>query len=327
MPLQIDVAELGGLVGECIIFGMHFILLCRAARSYILRWRRHENVAWPIPAFAGTMFLLATGQVICDSINIFIAFFHHETRAERIAFMKDATQAVYSWRYGILTVMILVADCLMHYRCYIIWKRRIWIVLLPLTLSLGGCICGFLTIGLARRHALLTLQTQSALLTSFFALTFSANVISTVLLTYKLWKHDRAAKKVLHTAESAFAPVIRIVVESGAMTAAYHLVYVITLETRSEALETTAEMASPVFALISTLLIIRVQHNSDRRETRRSTTRPGMIEFRVAGTATGSDISVAMNTSTSSTHGRSDVEDGKPASKHDKAATNQENIV
>ncbi|KAA1475110.1 hypothetical protein DENSPDRAFT_408850 [Dentipellis sp. KUC8613] len=179
MPLQVDVAELGGLVGECIIFGMYFILLCRATRSYILRWRRHENVAWPIPVFAGTMFLLTTGQVIADSINIFIAFFHHETRAERIAFLQDPTQAMHAWRYSILSVMVFVADCLVHYRCFIVWQRIIWVVLLQFTLSLGGCICGFVTIGLARSHAILTPQTQSALLTSFFALTFSANVIST----------------------------------------------------------------------------------------------------------------------------------------------------
>ncbi|TFY55265.1 hypothetical protein EVG20_g9382 [Dentipellis fragilis] len=272
------------------------------------------------------MFLLAIGQVICDSINIFIAFFHHETRAERIAFMKDPTQAVHSWRYGILTIMILVADCLVHYRCYIIWKRMIWVVLLPFMLSLGGFICGFILIGHAHNRTPLTIQAQSALLTSLFALTFSANVISTVLLTYKLWKHNRAAKKVLHSAESAFAPVIRIVVESGAMTATIHLVYVVTLETRSEALETMAEMATAMFALISTLLIIRVQHNSDRRETRRSTTRPGLVGFRVAGTATGPDISVAMNTSTGSTQRRSDVEDWELALKYDKAATSREDV-
>ncbi|KAA1475120.1 hypothetical protein DENSPDRAFT_909126 [Dentipellis sp. KUC8613] len=327
MPLQIDVAELGGLIGECIVYGMYFVLLCRATHSYVLRWQRHENVAWPIPVFSATMFLLATGQVICDSINIFIAFFHHETRAARIGFMMDPTQTVHSWRYGILTVMILVADCLVHYRCYVVWERIIWIVLLPVTLSLGGfvhssAVCGFIIIGHAHNHAPLTRKAQSALLTSLFALTFSANGISTALLTFKLWRHNRTAKRVLNTAESAFAPIIRIVIESGAMTAAIHLVYVITLETKSEALETMAEMATSMFALISTLLIIRVQHNSDRRDTRRSTTRPGLI----AGSTSGPGISVAMVTSTGSTQRRSDIEDWELQAKYDKAATSREDV-
>ena len=50
---------------------------------------------------------------------------------------------------------------------------------------------------------------------------------------------------------SSLVPVLRIVVESGAMNAAYLFVYTMTLVTGTEALETMAEMVCPSAYFIS----------------------------------------------------------------------------
>ncbi|KAA1475109.1 hypothetical protein DENSPDRAFT_409024 [Dentipellis sp. KUC8613] len=278
MPLQIDVAELGGLVGESVLYGMYLILLAFATYLYISRWKSGENVPWPIPVFAGLMFLLATAQIVTDTWNVFVAFFHHATRAERLAYLEDVTQNLFAWKHSVLIVMLFVGDSLVHYRCYIIWGRSIWVVLFPILLSFGSITCGFVIIGGSRDHFLPSIRSQSPWLTGLFTLSLGANAISTILLAGRIWQHDRATRRVIHVTESALTPILRIVIESGAMNATYLLVWTLTLATKSQALETMAEMATVMFALISTLLILRVQLNADREK--RYTTRPFMSDFR-----------------------------------------------
>ncbi|TFY61751.1 hypothetical protein EVG20_g6943 [Dentipellis fragilis] len=272
MPTQIDVAELGGLVGEGIVYGelassiTRLIHTCSRVPSLDddrHRWKRNEPVPWPIPVLAVLMFFLATTQIIVDTLNVFFAFVDHATRAERIAFLMDSTQSIFAWKFSTVTTMIFFADCLVHYRCYVIWKS-FWIVLLPFLTSVGSFVCGFVIIGATRNHALLSFESQQSLITAVFATSLAANAISTTLLTYKLVQHDRATRRALHVSHSAVTPIIRIVVESGAMSATWHVIFAITLETKSNGLQTVAEMATSMFALISTLVIIRAQLNADR---------------------------------------------------------------
>ncbi|KAA1475108.1 hypothetical protein DENSPDRAFT_782847 [Dentipellis sp. KUC8613] len=286
MPVQVDVAELGGVVGEGIVYGMYVIMHIYATYLYVQRWKRNEPVPWAIPVLAVLMFFLATAQITVDTLNVFFAFVDRATRAERIAFLMDSTQPIFAWKFSVVTIMMFLGDCLVHYRCYVIW-RTVWIILLPFLMSLAGLACGFVIIGATRNHSLLTFESQTTLITCLFALTLAANAISTILLTYKLVLHDRATRRVLQVSQSSVTPIIRIVVESGAMSATYHVIFAITLETKSNGLQTVAEMvninssepyictwvsltpvwtlqATSTFALISILVIIRAQLNADR---------------------------------------------------------------
>ncbi|TFY61752.1 hypothetical protein EVG20_g6942 [Dentipellis fragilis] len=271
MPLQIDVAELGGLVGESILYGMYLILLTFATYLYISRWKSGENVPWPIPVFAGLMFLLATAQIVTDTWNVFVAFFHHATRAERMAYLEDVTQNLFAWKHSVLIVMLFVGDglvvCLTSTSC----ESSLLMLRTPPALSMlynmgkVGMDCSIPNPVILRKYHL------------------GANAISTILLAGKIWQHDRATRRVIRVTESALTPILRIVIESGAMNATYLLVWTLTLATKSQALETMAEMATVMFALISTLLILRVQLNADREK--RYTTRPFLSDFRATNKA------------------------------------------
>lgn len=69
------------------------------------------------------------------------------------------------------------------------------------------------------------------------AFTFAA------LLAYRIWSIDRQVQGALNTdMESRLSPIVRIVLESGVMNAAYLFVFVMTLEFGSQALEIMSEM-------------------------------------------------------------------------------------
>lgn len=93
------------------------------------------------------------------------------------------------------------------------------------------------------------------------------------LLAYKIYQVDKANRELLDATGSGLIPIVRIIIESGALNATYLLIYTVTLETGTEALETVAEMSTVMFGVIATMLIVRVQINTER-ELRYATGRP-----------------------------------------------------
>ena len=77
------------------------------------------------------------------------------------------------------------------------------------------------------------------------------NTLATALLAYRIWKVDHEMKgamtdrvmTVMHN-NSALNPVVRIILESGVINAAYLLVYVLTLEYGTEGIEIMSELVS-----------------------------------------------------------------------------------
>lgn len=69
------------------------------------------------------------------------------------------------------------------------------------------------------------------------------------LLAYKIYQVDKANKELLDSSGSGLIPIIRIVIESGALNATFLLIYTITLVTGTEALETVAEMVCPLYSV------------------------------------------------------------------------------
>ncbi len=111
----------------------------------------------PMTITAVAMILLATAQLAVDTANVFVAFLHND-RAQRIAFLADVSTKLFSAKHCILISQLLVGDSFVvsnisgwttytkmsyrklfqSYRCWVVWGRRLWIVILPIMLSLGS---------------------------------------------------------------------------------------------------------------------------------------------------------------------------------------------
>ncbi|THH13190.1 hypothetical protein EW146_g7005 [Bondarzewia mesenterica] len=245
MALKIDVAELAGLVAEGILYGIYLVLFIFSVYLLVARRNRGERLRYPMIVTAILMFLLVTAQIVADTWNLFIAFFHNDTRAERIGFLEDVSQDLFAVKHNVLNFMLLVGDLFVCYRCFIIWGRNPWVVVLPLALSAGSLACGIQVTWATQNLASTTVKAQSSWITALFTLSLCANAISTALLAFKIWQVDRAAKRLMAGSGSTLLPILGIVVESGVMNAAYLLAYTITLVTGTEALETMAEMVRP----------------------------------------------------------------------------------
>ncbi|TFK50627.1 hypothetical protein OE88DRAFT_277838 [Heliocybe sulcata] len=177
--INVDVAELVGLVVECILYGI-FVILHGAAMYLTFLKRQRAKINKVMVLVAIMMLILATIQLIADTTSIFLAFISRD-RADRIAFMQDVTQPVFIVKHTTLILMILVSDSFVTYRCWVVWKKNFWVVILPICLTLGSAVTGFHAIWSFSNYRAESRADQEKWLIAISSLSLVANALSTLV--------------------------------------------------------------------------------------------------------------------------------------------------
>ncbi|TBU28256.1 hypothetical protein BD311DRAFT_758701 [Dichomitus squalens] len=263
MPMLIDVAELAGLAAEGTLYGVFVCLFCVCSYDLVRRRARYgSQLSWPMIIAGVLLILLATARFAVDTSNVFVAFIHHDPRSARIAYLADVTQPLFTTKHSILIAVLLVGDSFVNYRCWVVWGKTLWVIILPVILSLISAVSGSYTMWAYSNLPNQTVLSEATWLKAFFSLSLVANAIATSLLAFRIWYVDRQMARV--TAEraqgSSLTPIVRIILESGMINAAYLFVYVMTLNFGSQGLEIMSEMATPLTGIIFSIVILRVGH-------------------------------------------------------------------
>ncbi|KZT21770.1 hypothetical protein NEOLEDRAFT_1171772 [Neolentinus lepideus HHB14362 ss-1] len=252
--INIDVAELAGLIVESILYGI-FLVLFVAAMYFTFARRRGIGLNKVMVLSALVLFVLATTQLVADATNIFQAFISR-TREERISFLQDVSQPLFILKHTTLILMRLVSDFFVTYRCWIVWNNNIWVVITPIALTLGSGVVGFHTIWSFQHYGRETRAAQEQWLIALSVLSLAANAIATAFTALRIWNTGR--RTVAEPPAPSLIPVVVIIIESSALNAAYMIANTITLITGNEGLETMAELVCapndlPTRMLINTL--------------------------------------------------------------------------
>ncbi|TFK50626.1 hypothetical protein OE88DRAFT_276584 [Heliocybe sulcata] len=303
--IAVDVAELAGIIAEAALYGKyrHACLECThisITGVFVVLFIIAVQFSWSSQsarmnkvtlAVAILMAILATTQLVADTINIFLAFINMG-RPERAEFLNDVTQPIFVFKHAIIIVMFFVSDLFVTYRCWLIWHKNIWVVVIPVCLSLGSGAVGFYTLWAFGHSKARTRAAEEWPLIAITSLSLGANAISTFLSALHIWSSSRKYAKSLGNMNSNVTPVVRIVVESGALNAAYMVANTVTWVTGNQGL--TVEMVcvsggliigysprlkgTPLIGCIFMLVIIRVSMNA-----RQGSTSKGSILLRSLG--------------------------------------------
>ncbi|OJT09794.1 hypothetical protein TRAPUB_13753 [Trametes pubescens] len=263
--LQIDTAELAGLAAEGVLFGIFICLFCVCGYDLVDRRKRlNTQLSWPMVLAGVLLIILAIVRFFVDCSNIFVAFIRHDPREARLAYLEDVTQPLFITKHCIFITALLVGDSFVNYRCWVVWGKKIWIVIPTVILSFISTGSGAYTMWAYGHLPNQTIRSQSALISVLFSLSLVTNALATSLLAYRIWSIDRKVKAsgARGAPQSRLNPVVRIVMESGLANAAYLFVFVMTLEFGSQALEIMSEMAVPLTGIIFSIVILRVGHQS-----------------------------------------------------------------
>jgi len=272
--MLIDVAELAGLVIEGCLYGIFTTLVVLAFYGFLRA--RGPSVGFSshtMPMLLAGLFLviLCTARLVIDTTNVFVAFIGHPDRATRIKYLTNVRAPLFTTKHSILVAVLFVGDSFVNWRCWVVWGKKLWIVAVPILLSTTSAVCGSYTMWAYAHLPSQEILSELRWLTSFYVLSLVANAMSTSLLAYRIYKARRQANEiqpstytnadgqhVSRPGRRSLKPILYIIMESGALNAAYLFVYTMCLVTKSQGLEVMSEMACPLTGIIFVIVIIRV---------------------------------------------------------------------
>ncbi|KAI0794279.1 hypothetical protein C8Q74DRAFT_567182 [Fomes fomentarius] len=261
MPILIDSAELAGLAIEGPLYGIFLSLFFICGYDLLRRRATNETqISWPMVVAGVLLILLATARFAVDVTYIFIAFIHNDPRSARLAFLQDVTPHIFTAKHALFITSLFIGDLFVNYRCWVVWGRNTWIVVLPVALSILAAGSGYYPLWAYLHLTDQSILAQQRALKLFFSTSLVANAMATSLLAFRIWWHERRGVGSLNLdgSEQKLTPIVRIVLESGLINAAFLFAYVMTVAFGSISLEILSEMGTPMCGIVFSIVIFRV---------------------------------------------------------------------
>jgi len=160
-------------------------------------------------------------------------------------------------RTGVYVGLTAVADSLFIYRCYVVWGRNKYIIILPIFLLLGSLTSGIgieVTIGTEQSGLFATSLAHWA--TSFFSVSLVQNILTTLFIIYRIWRVNMNVSKL--GGSRSLWPVMAVLLESGAIYSGTLFVLLMTYASGSFSQYIALDMLVPIIGIVFNLIIVRV---------------------------------------------------------------------
>ncbi|EJC99739.1 uncharacterized protein FOMMEDRAFT_160184 [Fomitiporia mediterranea MF3/22] len=264
---------------EALLYG--FSLLMFILTLWLLtrnRERRLQNYGMIITACS--LQLLATAELIVNIVRVCQGLLNVGPNLPEgpQQYFDDVTQPTFITKIIMSNLQAIILDAVVIYRTYVVWQS-FYVVVVPILgwfALLASCIEANIAIASAAGHAANDIYTAriARWITTVYSLTLATNLSSSSLLAYRIWRVNRDAAK--YRASSQLTPVLRAVIESGAIYSVSITVALVLFVINSNGNFVLLDMISPIISIVFNLLIIQVGLASQRRlpvigSTRRQT--------------------------------------------------------
>jgi len=215
-------------------YGIYLVLFCICI--YVLLHRPHNRANSIMLATVITLFTLSTVQTI---IVIILG-------AADIDGIDIPYDNLFLANNMIYVANNVIADGLVIYRCYVIWNRTIYVIILPIILLVLTAVFGW--------DLLLPLP-------PFFELSLATNILVTGLTAGRIWWIYRQSGMHLNPdMRKRYFTSISVIVESGVIYAVATSIYLIlgAIPFTEIAQDPTAEMLAQIVGIVPTLIIVRI---------------------------------------------------------------------
>jgi len=263
MPSDIpaDVAYLGGVWFEGVLYGFHIIVFFALCKIFLEKsYRRGREISTAIlVTFAVVMFALSTAHVGLAVFELLQGFvYQRDMEGGPPAYFRNN---VFPKRKAIYIINTLLGDSLLIWRVYVIWGRN-WIICLPsVLLLLGTAICGIKTIVANATSSAASVFTSDILswITSTFVLTIVTQITATALIAGRIYYASMPSTGELDKRHrSRYMALVWLVVESGAIYTSAALIQLITYLEKMNAGVIMEFALSQLSAMVPLVIVVRV---------------------------------------------------------------------
>ncbi|KAG0704845.1 hypothetical protein DFH29DRAFT_848539 [Suillus ampliporus] len=256
MAVSINVTQAVGLICEALLYGVYCILFITSVVILIKRYRSNR-VIWVANCL---LFMTCTAHFALMFNHFYIALEHAP-----FADFANETPALMGANL-MISVVDFIGDLLLLYRCWLVWEKRFYVIVLPLLTAFGGfgCILPIPSLLLSINPTSPIPPTEIVPLTiAGYALPLCTNIMITGLIAGRIWYISRipiidenGKPVILKIATGGRA--MMLVIESGALYLATQLIFVVLVAIQSPAEAVLSLVGTQIYGIASTLIIIRV---------------------------------------------------------------------
>ncbi|KAL5526960.1 hypothetical protein ACEPAF_8689 [Sanghuangporus sanghuang] len=250
---------------EALLYG--FSLLMFILTLWILlqnRYRRRPN--YLLISAACALEALALAELINNIVRVWqgLVAVGPSLSGGSESYFQNVTQHTFVIKGVLYNLQTLILDGIVIYRTYVVWSS-VYPIVLPV-LGWFGLLAS--SIGANTTLATTRVNTDNVFagavdkwITAVYALTLSTNLSASVLLAFKIWKVNRDVLKFKENGQ--LTPVVRAVVESGAIYSATITVALILFIINSVGVYVVLDMISPIICIVFNMIIIRIAFAAD----------------------------------------------------------------
>ncbi|KAF9461365.1 hypothetical protein BDZ94DRAFT_1263854 [Collybia nuda] len=258
-----DQAAFLGFALEAIAYGTYVVLFFISIA--VLIWKTPaQNASKPF-LFAVTcfMFSLCTVHFSLNFNNVYNGLLVHPRPhiSEETKLLAGADM--------LFSVTDFCSQLILIYRCYLVWGRTLWVVILPILINLATVACGLALIGLVLTINPTAPQAPEAIVpvgTAGFAMSLILNFIVSALIVGRIWHHSRQNKQFLES-DHSLKRATAIIVESGLLFLTAQFVFVVLFAIKHPAQAILVPIATQIYGISPTLIIVRVGMGSSFEQT------------------------------------------------------------
>ncbi|KAG2031775.1 hypothetical protein BDR03DRAFT_971775 [Suillus americanus] len=192
--MSLDTATIISTALEGILYG--FSVLMFIGTMWTMTYKRSmRDVNRPVAAAAVLLLVLSTAHIVLGIIRTEYGFVTYQ--GIPAVYFADASQETYVIKNSIYVLQTLLGDAVAIYRCYVVWQAA-WVIILPSMLWCGVAVTGALSVygdSQTGSNGIISAEVIMECMGAFCGLTLAANLSSSGLLAYRIWKIERNVSK------------------------------------------------------------------------------------------------------------------------------------
>lgn len=263
-------ANLAGVCAVSTLYGIFFLLFCTyvylVVRDEIRRKQRSPRArsAYRSVAFIGSILLFVniTMHWIVLVYQASMAFVYFEGENSAFFVFADMGSTPYVMVVALSAVVVVIADCLLIYRLWIIWDGSRRVIVFPIL----GVVAAAASIGVVIHKGAVyeygdsaSLAEVNRLLLSPYACTFVTNLYSSGFIWWKLWSSSRTAIGLEGGSVHIVTRALIVFMESAALYMTSVFVCLLAAINGSNAEDCLGEALIPLTGIAFMLINVRVK--------------------------------------------------------------------
>ncbi|KAF9461351.1 hypothetical protein BDZ94DRAFT_1167831 [Collybia nuda] len=261
--LNTDQATFLGFALEAIAYGTYTVLFFISIT--VLIWKTPTQNTSNAYLFAATclMFSLCTVHFALNFNNVYNGLMVHPRPhiSEETKLLAGADM--------LFSITDFCSQSILIYRCYVVWGRTLWIIIIPLLINLATIACGLALIGLVLSIDRAAPQAPEAIVPvglAGYAMSLCLNFIISALIVGRIWYHFHQTRHILE-ANRSLKRASAIIVESGLLFLIAQFTFVVLFAIKHPAQAVLVPVATQIYGISPTLIIVRVSIGSSFEQT------------------------------------------------------------